>query len=409
MVYENAEPAPLKVSDGGDGSDFAEAALRLVTGKVGETEAKIVVQESAVTEPRKTSIPDALLKKPESKVVDADKAKDIAADLKEEESEISKIAKPEFKDPKRAAQWDELHGKAADFEKKSREGERRIADLEKRIADAEAKGKDTEALQSRLADAEKNADEHLKLVRQVNVELDPEFRAKYVEGRSSKVKEVEQIVADAGGEPSDVAAALALKGKARVDAMRLISDDMPGYLQGLLGTAIRELDTLDRDADAKRSDAGKYLADRQRESDRLAQLELQDRVKNEEIGWQKAERKIAAEFVALNRLDGNEEWNATRDKTIEAARQDYESAHAPEKKAEFILGYHVAKTYQARLTEEMEYSGKMEKENTSLKAELKKLYGGAPSLTGRASSNGETATKDMDFASRAMHEMPTGR
>ncbi len=394
MADETA--TPTETAPASRDVDFAEAALASMTGqkpapKVEKTEAAKVEAK----EERKTSIPDEVLgrKKEEDK---------------EPESELAKLAQPDFKDPKRKAQWDELHGKASAFEKELRAERAAKAELEKRIVEVEARGGDADKLKERLATLEKQNEEYLKLVRLTNVENDPEFRARHIEGRAQKVKEVEQIITDAGGEAADVAAALALKGKPRVEALRAISDDLPGYLQGLLGQAVRELDTLDREADAKRADAGKYLETREAENRQREREKTEASVKMSELGWERAERKAKAELSVFNKVEGNEEWNAKVDKLAVEARRDFDSSQEPEARAGLIMRAHAAEVFRARLAEEMDYSSALEKERDEARAELKKLYAGTPNLTGKGGANGETSVKEMDFASRAMHEMPTG-
>jgi len=214
--------------------DFASVALGLVTGTTPETKtdtppaAKVPEKESTKPE-RPADIPETLLGKKD--------AKKEPEPEKEPESEIAKIKPPDFRNPVKKEQWEALHNKAAELEKGKLASDRKVAEMEKRIAEAETKGKNTEELEKKLADLQKQNDEYQELVRQTNVEMDPQFRKTYIEGRANKVKEIEAIISDAGGEVGDVATALALKGKARVDALRLISDELPGYLQGLLGTA----------------------------------------------------------------------------------------------------------------------------------------------------------------------------
>ncbi len=240
------------------------------------------------------------------------------------------------------------------------------------------------------------------------MENDPEFRARYIEGRAAKVKEIQAIIADAGGDPNDVAAALALKGRERVDALRSVSDDLPGYLQGLLGTAVRELDSLDREAGEKRTNAEQYLAQRQREDADRQRAEVEKDIRDMELGWQKAQDKAKADFIVFNKTGTDKEWDATVEAAIARAEQTYRSSINREQQAEIIMRAEAAKEIEARYVGEVEYSRGLEKKLAEVEAELKKVYGGAsPSLRG-SSPAPSGAVSEMDFATRTIHEMSGG-
>jgi len=383
-------------------TDFAEAALRTMTVDPEATAPpqadapKPEVSKPAIERPK--GMPESLQpKKEEAPKTDA-----------EPELETSKLVKPEFKDPKRAAQWDELHGKASEFEKQARaeakaraDAEAKVTAMEARIAEAEKAGKNTEAMEKKLAEYE-------ALVKSVSVENDPEFRRLHVEGRANKVKEIQAIIADAGGDPADVATALALKGRERVDALRLVSDDLPGYMQGLLGTAIRELDSLDRDADAKRADSAKYLESRQREDQQRERALIEQDARESELGWQRAQQRMKAEFAVFNKTGTDKEWDAKADAAVARAEQVFRSNVTREQQAEIIMRAEAAKEIEGLYHGMREYAEKLEKINAEHEAELKKVYGGtSPSLRGGGAS-AKGAVSEMDFASRTIHEMSGG-
>ncbi len=392
---------PIDTQNDTQPTDFAEVALKSMTV---DTEAQ-QRQEPTPAKAPEPKAPDAPKQRvPESLLPKKDEAKAAS----EPESELSKFDKPDFKDPKRAAQWSELHSKASEFEKQARaeakaraEAETKIAAMEARIAEAEKAGKNTDALEKKLAEYE-------SIVKTVSVENDPEFRARYIEGRAAKVKEIQAIIADAGGDPNDVAAALALKGRDRVDALRSVSDDLPGYLQGLLGTAVRELDSLDREAGEKRTNAEQYLAQRQREDADRQRAEVEKDIRDMELGWQKAQDKAKADFIVFNKTGTDKEWDATVEAAIARAEQTYRSSINREQQAEIIMRAEAAKEIEARYVGEVEYSRGLEKKLAEVEAELKKVYGGAsPSLRG-SSPAPSGAVSEMDFATRTIHEMSGG-
>lgn len=384
--------------------DFAEVALGIATTDPDApkpetaTSAEPTTKQATDKPQRPSGTPEALQPK-----------KEEAKTEPEPELETSKIKAPEFKDPKRKAQWDELHGKASTFEKELR-AERAIkTDLEKRIAEYESKGKNTDALEKELEASKKQLAEYAEIVKQTAVDHDPQFREKYIDGRNNKVKEIQDIINDAGGDASEVVTALALKGRARVDALRLISDELPGYLQGLLGTAIRELDTLDKEAEGIRSSSAKYLEERERQTLAQKQQAEIESFKVQELGWQRAQAKAKALFAEFNKVDGNDEWNAKVDAIVAKAESNYKAAYqglqTPEQDAEMMLRAAAADAIREKYVAMSEYAQKIEKINEEQAAELKKLYGTTPDLRGRQSSNGEKAAQEMDFASRTIDLM----
>lgn len=391
--------------------DFAEVATRLVTGESKPepvakepAEAKVETKpaESEKGKPERPSIPDQVLSK--KSAGEPEKKEPVKV-----ESEIDKIADPNFHSPVKKAEWDAVKSKGKEFESKWRASEQKTADLEKRIAEAELKGKNTTELETKLAEMEKQNREYLGLVQKVNVELDPEFRKNYVEGRQKLINTARSLVEEGGGVPDEITTALNLKGKPRVDAIAAVVGDMPNFQQGRIGEIISKLTALDEEAEVRRGNPEKYLEDRQREDQQRDQQERTQRSKAAQVAFESARSKISTELRFLTKVDDPEfkDWNDRRDAIIQTGEQFFTTNTDMEAAARAAIMAQAAPHLESMLFEEREYSKGIEVELAAAKEELKKLYGTVPSLSGKVGSHGTQAVRDMDFATRAMHEMPT--
>jgi len=375
--------------------DFASVALRAMTTDEAaakkEASAPVKTEAAPVKTETKGKIPEELFNAPAKK-------DDPTPVPVTDELETSKIAKPEFKDPKRAAQWDELHGKASTFEKQAKENAKKATELEAKIKEFEAKGKDTEALQTKLVDLEKQNQEYLALVRQVNVELDPEFRAKHIDGRKKLIDAAKTIVDESGGNPSDVETALNLTGKARVEALATVADGMSSFQQGRLGRIIDELSNLDAEALSKRTSPDKYLEQRAKEEEARQFKEVEERNRIANSAYESAVQKASSELEVLRRVEGMDEWNKQGQEILSKAKELWTSNRDPEVAARKIIDGFSAPVYRQLFLDQRTENASIRKELEEAKAELKKLYGNGPRINGSPSSNNGAP---MDFATQA--------
>lgn len=391
-MADEITPAPADGADHPD--DFAAVALKLTkTDPDQKVETKVEKVEEVKKESSevKSKIPDSLFETKEVKEEKKEEKKDEAFD-------IDKIADQEFKDARSKAKWDELKTKGREFEKQARENGTKATALEAKIKEYEEKGKDTEALQAKLAKLEEEHRSAMELVRKVNMELDPEYRKTFVEGRKNLIGHAKTIAEESGINPSDVEAALNLTGKARVDALKAVAEDMDSFQQGRLGRVIDQLTQLDNDAQAKRSNPEEYLEQRQKEEESRAEKEAQEHMKTANLAFESALSKARNELEVLRRVDGMPEWNSTGEDIRVKSKEFWNGNRDPQKAAELVIQGFAAPVFRQLFLDQRSENKALRKEFEAVKAELKSLYAGSPRL------QGATVRKDgqpRDFADHA--------
>lgn len=378
-----AEP-PIK-------SSFTEAfekALKTDPDAPLEKQVKPAEVKKEVEKP-KSEVPDALFK---------GKAEEKKDETNPFESEVEKIVPPEFKHPDKKQGWDALRTKALALEKAQSESVAKIAETEKKLAEAEARGANTDALTKKLAELEAKNAEMDELVSQANVEMHPEFRAKFIEGRASLVSEAKKLIDDSGGDSSEVEAALALKGKARTDAIRDAADALPGFAQGQLGDLIRQIDRLDTEAGEKRAKSADYWQELQKGEQERTQKEREEFTTKAGKAFESAQNRLARELEVLMPAEGHDDWNQTGERIRKEARAHFEGNTDMEAAAEASIRAQAMPIYREL------YIGARE-EVTSLKVKLEKAeadlataYGSSPKING--GKNGDTPVKKMGFMDR---------
>lgn len=382
-----ADPSPRA-------DDWAETVLNGTTQEV-QTEQKPetkVEKAVGVKEEKKTAIPDALFSKKEVE--------------KQPESEIDKIEAPDLRSDKNKDGWEKLRSKAKEYEKKSQELEQKLKSAEdgsKKAQDLEAK---IAANEKAMEDLRKQADEYKGLVQKVNIELDPEFRKAYVEGRNSLIQEARSIAEESELDPSSIEAALNLQGKARVKALEAAVDGMSNFQQGRLGDVISKLNRLDSDANAKRGNPQEYF--QKKEAEQRASMEAESKRYAEELAraFSTSERRLSDELLVLRPLEGEENkwWNEQGQGIKARAREFWETNRDPSKAAEMVIRAHATEVYE-RAYQDMRGERDTYKEKFENAAkELEKLYGTGPKADGPTGNDSAPSGSDdwaADIAKRS--------
>lgn len=378
--------------------DFASRALEsLTTDPDAAPPAKKIEEQKKVETQADTSkrVPDELFgkeKEPEVKKIES------------EEFEIDKITSPDFKEPARKSQWEALKNKGLDFEKQARDASKKATELEAKIKEWEAKGKDTEALTSKMANLEKREREAMELVRKVNIELDPEFRARHIEGRTALVKQARSLVEESGLDPNIIETAINLRGKPRVDAIKALEEELGSFQASRLGRVIDELDSLDREAESKRSSPEKYLEDRKRQDDERSAKDREEMGRKLNQSFEQAKTKLTAELEVLRPAEGLQWWNDQAKGIQDRALAKVNSLTGAHDATELAIRAEAMPVYRDLFLAERAEHATDKKKMGEMEAELKKIYGTNPNLRG----NGGTATNDgrpRDFADRTADTM----
>lgn len=312
---------------------------------------------------KKSDVPRKLFKK----------SADPAPETKTEPptSEIDAIKEPEGLSENNKTGWEAIRGKAKHFESEAKTQTARVSELEKRLEAVSQAEKDFEAAKARNAELE-------KLVERTNVEAHPKFQEKYVAGRQKLVDAVQSLIKDNGKEPDSVASALALKGKPRIDALREIADDLPGYQQGLLGNLIMQLDTLDSEAAEKRSDSAKYLKEMGEERAREDQRSRETFRKEAESAFDQALRKVRGEYETFQKSDDHAQWNEDGEKIIQQSRAAFLDNDNMVEAAVITLKAGATDVYRNLYIRSDEALEKAEAKVAELTSELQKIHDGGP-------------------------------
>lgn len=388
-------------------SDFMKQAAANEYGTGGEPEATPAAAKEPAAKPAKEA-PKSEERKPES--TDLRRAPDAVfqkadekkpEEKKEAESEIDKIAAPEFKDPAKAGQWDELKTKAKTYEKEVGEHKAKINELNGRLGQL-AK------LEAKIKERDNQIAEMSALVERANVEAHPDFRKKYVEGRDALVDRAKRIVADAGGEGNDIALALSLQGKARVEAIEKAAGELSTFQQGRLAKVIDELESLDAEAAEKRARSGDSWKEIQKEQQERAAREQEEFTARAIKDYETVKRDMARELEVLREVDGYEWWNEQRKKIVENADRFFQQNDDVREAGKAAIWKEAGPVYRDLYMDERKHSEKIEKELADTKKALEEAYGGSPRAAGALGDGGVKSLKNMTFEERAAHHQATG-
>lgn len=384
--------------------DFANMAIKTITEDpdkappVKETTQQVQKQPEAKKDEPKSRIPDSLFD-PVKK--DPDPKKDEPA--KAAESEIDKIQRPDFKSPKAAEQWDSLRAKASEYEKKAADLEKKMAEREAKLAELDGKSKQAAELEAKYAEMEKKHRESMELVQKVNIELDPDFRRTFVDGRNKLIDHAKTIVEESGGNPRDIETALNLTGKSRVDALAEIAESMNSFQQGRLGRVIDSLTDLDKTAAEKRSNPEQYLSQRQQEEQQRAITAKEERAKHMNISYEEALSKAASEIEVLRRVEGMPEWNEQAENIMRKAKENWNGQLDMTSAASKFIAAEAMPVFRQLFLEQRKEASDWKQKYEQASEELAAINSNRPGM--RTRSAAASSGKEMDFASRTIGTM----
>ncbi len=358
---------------------------------VTKSEVKVDTTKPEVKQER--GVPEGLFSKPETKV----------ETKQETTSEVDAIAEPQFRDPKNKGGWDTLKSKAKDLETKYGEAQKKLADLE-------AKGKSTADIEAKLAKMEQDyaalstkAAEYEGIVKKRWIEDDPEFNRKFVAGRNDLIEHAKKIAKDSGLNPSDMEAALNLKGEAGVRALEAAAEGMGAFQQGRLGQIVTAIEKLDAEAQTLRSNPEDFAKARQdQERERKTKEEEQFRQSMSRAA-QDAERVAGDKFIMAKKLDGADWWNKGIDEAFQKARKFWETNQDPNAAAVRNIKAELYDIAEPAFMDMRAERDAIKVERDKFEAELNKLYGkNSPAL--RGGGDGPKDGKPKDFASRVIED-----
>ena len=207
-----------------------------------------------------------------------------------------------------------------------------------------------------LASLKAKVEEQQAYVRAADVTLDPEFKAKFVDGRNNLIAKAADRITEAGGEGAALKEALALTGKKRSEAVKDVLSTLDDYDRSRVARLIDQVEDLDEQKADAIKDAGKAWetinAGRQQQT--AAQQKAAADARVAEIS--KVAEKLPDEFVLLRKANPTakdaDAWNAEITAAHkEAARLTAPDAPAAEVAKVILMGLRAAKLQELFLAE----------------------------------------------------------
>lgn len=325
---------------------------------------------------KKTATPRELFKKPEpEKKVETPP---------EPKSAVDQIAPPDFKGDKKAENaWTAIKGEATKFEGLAKTHEQRAKELEAKLAEYEP-------LKTQLAEREAKLKEYDEIVARARIEEHPEFRKEFVDGREKLMTSAKTIVEESGGDPKAIETALNLKGKARVDALEAISENLGKFQSGRLGRVIDELTDLDDRAQVKRDKAKESYKQLQEQDQQRKSEETARRAQTRAAEFDETTRRLSGELEVLKHADGHDEWNARADRIVREAKAFVNEHPNADIEAEILS--RAVPAYRDLFIQADARAEAAEKKAAEMEKELKAIHSKSPSLVPRSNgtNSGET-------------------
>jgi len=221
------------------------------------------------------------------------------------------------------------------------------------------------------------------VVERANIELHPAFQAQFIQPRQQMVAEGREALETAGADPAMLERAMSLTGKARIEALDEIFETVTSpTLRAKLEQVAWHIDSIDKQK-------AQVLADLPKAHERLQQ---EERIRNQQQMEQQEKHflavlddsvgKLAETFPLLREIPGNDEWNATRQREIQSARELLTRTTDPAQlAAAAVMATQAPRLQQWALNER--------KLRLAAEKELAELRGAEPSLGRRSNGSGE--------------------
>lgn len=333
--------------------------------------------------------PDALFKKEEAK---ADETK-----AEPTKSTFDSIVDPNFKDPARSEQWKTVKAMGMEWETKYHA-------LEKQLAEVQASSKPSADFEKAIAERDARIKEMQEREERANWDNSENGGVKYRNARAAVVDQAKRLIADNDGDANAVETALNLKGKARIEALRAVAEELPGFQQGLLGQMIRELDVLDTEAAAKRDESSKSWKELQQQEQERYKQEQEAYTARMLKAYDGVKRDMERELEVLRVVDGVDWWNDKREEILSKSDKFYRENEDPREAGKAAIWKEAGPVYRDLYMEERKHSESVEKELADAKKALEEAYGSTPRAAGATGDGPAKTVKNMSFEERVAYE-----
>lgn len=194
-----------------------------------------------------------------------------------------------------------------------------VADLTKQLEEAKAAPPDATA---QIAALQTQLDSYKDAIVAINLEYDPEHRAKFIDGRKTLVEQAASKLKAYGGDGEKLTEALKLpEGKARAEAIKAALGDIEGVNANRILSFVTKIDELDDErAELMKDPQGAW--EKLQQAQKAAQAkEATAREEHKKTVFEAATKKLAPTLVLLKPMDASvpdsKEWNA-RAETVKA-------------------------------------------------------------------------------------------
>lgn len=307
--------------------DTASTATTNVGEKAGALFSKIMAGEKPAVATPAPEIAPEVTPKPDTKKPAEPSPKKPASAV---DALLSKPAKPADEtpaddDPLKEFPADAKEKNFAALRKKAEEGWKRAKELESKLAAPDPKlNEELESLRASLAERDgklKDYDvrmaEYKEAMTAVNIELDPDYRREFIDGRKRLVETAASKFKAYGGEPEALAEALALpEGRRRDEALETLMENFSDTAKSKVLRAIQDVDALDE----KRAEILKAPQQSFEAIERRRAAEHEEHAQQTAAFIRKEFSRIAQSLagavptlgLADESLDGGKAWNEAR-------------------------------------------------------------------------------------------------
>lgn len=376
----------LAANDGGEGGTATlEQHAEPPMTSVGDVYTKALAEATKGGEPVTKAEPEKPATKEEpskeaakpASALEAALAEKPAATEKVEDTDPLKDLPETLPNENRKDHWAKARAAIKTFAEKYGLSQKEITDLKTKLDQAKANPESKAELENYKAKVAELTD----AITAANVELLPEFRAKYIDGRTALIAKAAEKAKAYGGNPEALKEALTMPEGLRRDAAieEALGDDVKDMARTKVNAIISQLDDLNEQAQNERANsqqAYERLTARQKEQQTALAQENEGR---KQATFEAVTKRLQSEVPLLRLVDpsvaGAEDWNAKVKAAFEGAKELFGPNATPEQTVEAAVKYKDYDRVANLLSESW-------KENGQLRKQLAELDGAQPDIKG---------------------------
>ena len=266
---------------------------------------------------------------------------------------------------------------AKNLNKAHREAVSKLKELQGQLTDFEGTRKERDELQTKIEELRQQNAEYKKGQSATALEMDPDFRKKYVDGRNTQVNTLKTLSDNSDIDFNALQSAMAKTGKERFRALDDVISDAPRSLQTKLLNAIDSLDSLESARAEELSNADAAFSQRQSARQEAERAQSEQRTKVALDAWNEAQ-KIATDLG----LDST---------AVQEAEAFFKSNKDVKKAAEAVVKAKATDVLQAKVKE--------------LQAELEKIHQTSPGVRSGNTTGNDPGSAKLSFSESVLAQL----